>query len=98
MTERARTRTKNSYKKMKLLGKGGFAVVYSVKDLKYTSSNASGNGDGNGGDDDDGATSRRQSQYYAAKVVSKKIWNDKSKRIKCWQRYEFIEPQNTSTS
>ena len=74
-TERARTRTKNSYKKMKLLGKGGFAVVYSVKDLKYTSSNnnASGNGDGNGGDDDDaGATSRRQSQYYAAKVVSKK--------------------------
>ena len=67
--------TKNSYKKMKLLGKGGFAVVYSVKDLKYTSSNnnASGNGDGNGGDDDDaGATSRRQSQYYAAKVVSKK--------------------------
>ena len=75
MTECARTRTKNSYKKMKLLGKGGFAVVYSVKDLKYTSSNnnASGNGDGNGGDDDDaGATSRRQSQYYAAKVVSKK--------------------------
>ena len=71
-TERARTRTKNSYKKMKLLGKGGFAVVYSVKDLKYTSSNASGNGDGNGGDDDAGATSRRQSQYYAAKVVSKK--------------------------
>ena len=49
--------------------------MYSVKDLKYTSSNnnASGNGDGNGGDDDDaGATSRRQSQYYAAKVVSKK--------------------------
>ena len=79
LTERrARTTTrttKNSYKKMKLLGKGGFAVVYSVKDLKYTSSNnnASGNGDGNGGDDDDaGATSRRQSQYYAAKVVSKK--------------------------
>ena len=56
------TRTKNSYKKMKLLGKGGFAIVYSVKDLNEKPS-------------DDGVESQSSSSsynYYAAKVVSKK--------------------------
>ena len=57
------TRTKNSYKKMKLLGKGGFAIVYSVKDLNKKPS-------------DDGVETQSSSSssynYYAAKVVSKK--------------------------
>ncbi|CAL6331085.1 unnamed protein product [Bathycoccus prasinos] len=54
------TRTKNSYKKMKLLGKGGFAIVYSVKDLNKKPS-------------DDGVVESQSSyNYYAAKVVSKK--------------------------
>ena len=53
------TRTKNSYKKMKLLGKGGFAIVYSVKDLNKKPS-------------DDGVETQSSYNYYAAKVVSKK--------------------------
>ena len=57
-------RTKNSYKKMKLLGKGGFAIVYSVKDLNKKPSSSR---------DDDGVESQSSSyNYYAAKVVSKK--------------------------
>ena len=53
---------KNSYKKMKLLGKGGFAVVYSVKDLKYAKA----------GSAKERGQQQQQQQYYAAKVVSKK--------------------------
>jgi serine/threonine protein kinase len=57
------TSLKNSYKKMKLLGKGGFAVVYSVKDLKHAKAGSAKGGGGEG---------QQQQQYYAAKVVSKK--------------------------
>ena len=64
-TTRTTSSLKNSYKKMKLLGKGGFAVVYSVKDLKYAKA---GSAKGGGG----GQQQQQQQQYYAAKVVSKK--------------------------
>ena len=52
---------KNSYKKMKLLGKGGFAVVYSVKDLKYAKAGSAKGGGGGG----EGGRSRSEREEYS---------------------------------